>query len=455
VVAALVICAVAPAAGDETSPEVGPGTIPGAVPLPLPGVEFEEVVDRESLERLAGRTIVSFQHLGHSITKDRVIESRIDLAEGQRLDPQVVRADVVRLEDLGIFSSVRVQVGEVEEGGVAVRYVLREMPWIIPYVAFRYTEENGWSVGPALSSVNLFGEAIYLSGRALFGGTNTFEFQYKWPGRTRGFRSDGRLALLVRNDELNGFEEDSFELLPWFTFSPSHRVRLAATGGLFRMGSDVDGITLSPDNRDVLWRFGGRVAWDTRDSQRYPRRGGYNELEVFRSTGDADTWRLNLDLRRYVSLPSAQGITLGWLTTWQSGELDREVPLYYRYFMGGANTIRGYDIDELGPQLAGKNQMILLAQYDWEFLPIREIGLFRWAFALGARLAVFGDAGIAWTASDEFDSRRFKEGVGIGLRLLVPGTNIARLDLAVGESGDVKFHFAVWPKLVWQRERLR
>jgi outer membrane protein assembly factor BamA len=329
------------------------------------------------------------------------------------------------------------------------------MPWIIPYVAFRYTEQNGWSIGPAVSAVNVFGRAFYLSGRFLVGGTTTFEADFRWPALTESARLDGRVAHLTRRDDLNGFEEASDELLPWLTVSPTERTRVAGAAGFFFMTPDEDGFTLSGGKTDRLLNLGVRVAWDSRDSFRYPTRGWYHELEILRSGGDADTWRTTLDLRRHERLAHQHFLKLGALTTLQSGELGIDVPVYNRFFLGGANSIRGYDIDQLGPVLNGKNQMLLVAEYEWEFLPARAIPVLKWSFALGARLAVFGDAGIAWNGNDEFRSTRFKEGGGIGLRLLVPGSNVIRLDLGVGEEGKAYFHFSNWPRLDRQRDRLR
>ena len=410
----------------------------------------------EELRAWEGRTVAEVTWSGNSITKDFLFARAIRTTPDQPFATATAIADVIRLEELGVFSSILIVVEEAEDGGgIGVEYRVKEMPWIIPYLAFRYTEQNGWSVGPAVSSVNLFGRAIYLAGRVLVGGTTTFEALFKSPGLTETTRLDARAARLERLDDLNGFEENSAELLPWLTWSPTSRTRIGGMMGFFIMEPDRDGFTLSGEDRDVLYNIGVRFAWDSRDSFRFPNTGWYHELELFRTGGDADTWRANLDLRRHQRLTRDHLLKLGALTTVQIGELGVDVPVYSRYFLGGANSIRGYDIDKLGPELNGKNQMLLVAEYEWEFLPRREMRIANWTFSVGARLAAFGDAGIAWSATDEFRSTRFKEGGGIGLRLLVPGSNVIRFDFAVGESGKVFFHFSSWPRLDRQRDRLR
>ena len=54
---------------------------------------------------------------------------------------------------------------------------------------------------------------------------------------------------------------------------------------------------------------------------------------------------------------------LSGLVSLQSGELGTDVPGYLNYFMGGANSIRGYGVTDLGEELSGKNQMLGTAEY--------------------------------------------------------------------------------------------
>lgn len=414
-----------------------------------------QLQDEQELDAWEGRSVAEVTWTGNSITKDYLLARAIRTAPGEPFAARTAAEDLIRLGELGVFSSTRIAIEEASDGRIRVEYQVNEMPWILPYLAFRYTEQNGWSIGPAVSSVNLAGRAIYLAGRFLVGGTTVFEALLRAPSLTETVRLEVRAAHLEREDDLNGFQEESNEIAPWITWSPTERTRIGGSIGIFTMEPDVEGLTLSGKARDVLYNVGLRLAWDSRDSFRYPTRGWYHELELFRTDGDADTWRTNLDLRRHDLLAPAHLLQLGALTTLQSGELGVDIPVYNRYFLGGANSIRGYDIDKLGPRLNGKNQMLFVAEYEWEFLPVREFRVFRWGFPIGARLAAFGDAGIAWNEEDEFRSKRFKEGGGIGLRLLVPGTNVARLDLAMGDEATIYFHFSPWSRFDRQRDRLR
>ncbi len=230
--------------------------------------------------------------------------------------------------------------------------------------------------------------------------------------------------------------------------------RLAGKFSLFQMGSDVDGKTLDPDNHDILPRLGASVGWDTRDSWRFPRSGWQNELEVWYTSGDGDFVSMNLDLRRWVPFGKRQRLLLSSLTSLQSGTVGVDIPQYLMYRMGGANSIRGYSID-LGETLYGKNQLIGTVEYSLNLLRLRRWNFWSFALRLGLDVAVFADAGTAWNDSSELTLRTARAGIGAGLRLLVPGSEMVRFDVGWSPEGGFHFHFANGSKPVAQRQRIR
>jgi outer membrane protein assembly factor BamA len=146
---------------------------------------------------------------------------------------------------------------------------------------------------------------------------------------------------------------------------------------------------------------------------------------------------------------------LSGLVSLQTGTLGEDVPGYLDYRMGGANTIRGYGVTGLGAESSGKNQMLCTAEYSLTLIPLRRWDLWKIALRLGAELAVFADAGIAWSESRDFSMRRTHGGLGAGLRLLVPGSEMVRLDVGWSPEYGFHFHFANGTKPKAQRARLR
>jgi hypothetical protein len=63
--------------------------------------------------------------------------------------------------------------------------------------------------------------------------------------------------------------------------------------------------------------------------------------------------------------------------------------------------------------------------------------------------------GTAWSDANEFTAKRARGGGGAGLRLLVPGSEMVRLDVGWSRQGGFQFHVAGGTKPAGQRNRLR
>jgi outer membrane protein insertion porin family len=406
-----------------------------------------------------GRTLGRYTFSGNRVTKDYVIARELELRPGRPLAADSLAADVVRLENLSIFSSIR-PVFTAGDSAVDLDLVIKEMPPLVPYPAVSYNEIDGWSVGLGVASLNLLGRAISLSGSTLPVGTNQVraKFSYPWiSGNHFGLAIS--YASLDRRDELNDFRERSDQLTPQVSTYVGRYGRLRGIFDYLGMTSDVDGKTLSPDNRDDLFRLGCALGYDSRDSYRRPTRGWQNEVQVLRTggflPGDGDFWSGDLDLRLYQPGFRRHTLRAGALLSLQSGTVGEDIPVYLQYRMGGANSIRGYDPLTLGRELYGKNQYIFTFEYGFPVRRIREIRLFKWTISLGLDVAAFLDHGLAWNETEEISLQRSRTGIGAGFRLLVPGMEQFRFDFALGEGGELQFHFASGAKMPAQRNRIR
>jgi outer membrane protein insertion porin family len=414
----------------------------------------------DSLAYCQGLLVSRVDVTGFKTTKEFVIRREIHTAPGDTFRVDRVRRDLTRLENLGIFSSASVTV-ETADSTVALTYHVREMPWLIPYPRLRYTEEDGWSIGAGVTSVNLFGRAIYATGYFLVGGLDSYALRFNYPWITGDHVSFDLLAADFRRfDTLNEFNEHSRELTPWLGRWIGERGRVAATVSYFRMNSDVDGITLSPDGQDEFLRAGIRIGYDSRNAWRSPRHGWQNEVLVMGyDAGPFDEpgqwWLAEVDLRHFRAIGEKNSCLFGSLVSLQTGNVGVDFPTYLQYRMGGANSIRGYDIEELGQTLYGRNQWILTTEVQRMLSPVREYRVGPWSFAAGLKAAAFVDWGIAGSGSDEFETRRSRAGFGVGLRWIVPAVYELRTDVAIGDGGKIYVHLGVGDKLTAQRSRLR
>ena len=412
-------------------------------------------VDRAEFEPFEGQVITAIEYDGYSTTKEYVITREIYSRIGQPLSPSRVVADVARLDNLGIFAEILVKV-DWYKSGVRMTFSFQELPSIIPYIKLKYTEENGWSIGPALTSVNMFGKDIYLSGFVLFGGTTTFSIRFKNPWiMDPRVNLDLNLDHLVRDNELYKFQETNDDISIWMGRWLGENGRLKGAVNYFAVASDRDSVTLDPSNRDDMLRLIGSVGYDGRDSWTNTHDGWHNEVELNLTGGDARYPTLTIDLRRYQPFGKRNTLAVGLLTSLRTGEVGVDIPEYMQYNLGGTNTIRGWKLDELGEVLFGKNQLIVTAEYQFLLLPVKAYPVLKWAVSGGIELAAFTDLGTAWSNTDELNGDRLKGGFGFGLRTLVPAVNELRFDFGMNLHGSFIFHFGVQTKFDAQRFRIR
>ena len=105
------------------------------------------------------------------------------------------------------------------------------------------------------------------------------------------------------------------------------------------------------------------------------------------------------------------------------GSHSGDVPVFERYFMGGSNSVRGFEYRSIGPtvndrNVGGRTMLLLTAEVTH---PI-------WGPLRGA---AFVDAGNAWSDSYDLDISEINVGAGYGLRLKLPMLQAPlKLDLA-------------------------
>ena len=164
---------------------------------------------------------------------------------------------------------------------------------------------------------------------------------------------------------------------------------------------------------------------------------------------------MDFDVNVYLPLAPGQSLATGPLLSFQSGELGEEIPSYQQYFLGGANSVRGYHLDDLGKELFGANQLIYNLEYRWNFLPVQDLKVFKWSFGVGLQAAAFADAGVAWSRAEDFSLDRTRAGFGLGLRVLLPAVEMMRLDVGMSQYGDVVFNFGMNSIFFGRRLRVR
>lgn len=173
-----------------------------------------------------------------------------------------------------------------------------------------------------------------------------------------------------------------------------------------------------------------------------PRQGRRLRVEMRGASAavgsDVDLVQLRAGVKQIVSLGERQRVLLraDAGTSW-TGDFDA-LPPSLRFYAGGDQSVRGYDLDSLGPEddagdvVGGRHLAVVSGEYE---LRVHD----QWA------VAAFYDAGNAF----DFGDANLRHGAGVGVRWLSP-VGPVRLDLAraLSEPGTpLRFHLTIGPDL--------
>lgn len=193
-------------------------------------------------------------------------------------------------------------------------------------------------------------------------------------------------------------------------------------------------VNLPTDSSGRISALSAGYLHDKRDLRIDPSKGGRELLLLEQGInflgGDASFTKIDLDVRRYIPIIKSKKrgelpplVFAGRVVV---GKTFGQLPAFEQYFVGGSETVRGYDADEQ----FGDNQLYGNLEL-------------RYRFQRRFQFVAFADAGSAF--GGRFSSSKSPDalfGYGVGVRLQTP-IGPVRLDLAKGESGGFKTHFGI------------
>ncbi len=403
---------------------------------------------------------------GNTKTKDKVIRREMRVYPGEKFNGKKLRRSMQRLMNLGYFEEVGFDLQDTNKADV------KDL-----IVKVKEQQTGAFSIGVGYSTVDNVFAMIEIE-------QSNFDYR-NFPSFTGGGQ---QLRLRVQS----GSDSEEYMISftePWLNDKPikfgfdlykqahdretdtGYAYEEDRKGGRLRLGRElseyqrIDGslrydqieITdiVEGASNDLLKEEGKNdiigmgISWrnDHRNNYIVPTEGYYLSLSsdlaggVF--GGDKDFYRLYLDAGYYMPLAFKDGVLSLRLRTGIVNEYDDSeyVPIYERFFAGGANTIRGYRERKVGPiesvtsePLGGEAMAVFNAEYT--------VPLFEYV-----KGAVFFDAGNVWSEYDDLFSGTFYRSVGLGVRIKTP-IGPASLDYGYplkAEPGEDKkrgrFHF--------------
>jgi outer membrane protein insertion porin family len=405
---------------------------------------------------------------GASKTSHDVIRRYLTIARGDtitldRLLRQLEK-DGRRLSQTNFFKEVDyfTEPGS-ERGMLVVVFDIQERRW--PFFQFEggHNDLDGWFFVPAsLRFDNFFGRGNLIGARVVIGDrTSKLAFGYHNP---RAFA--GRAFFDV---ELLGGGQD---FVHYLGFNPTQqkvdfgglRLRLGGNVGLFKHLSvgyasenykpsscldflDADSTTtdlplqLAKDVADTrIGAISVGIRADSRDNPIYPLKGFWGALsldfahDLFGSERDFSKVTIDSRIFHRVSRRNVLALHL------KAGYAEDPAPFYQRFFLSGANSLRGYRHRRLTPLGGGTG--LFLANAEFRF-PISQND-FPFHKVSGV---LFFDAGGIWPSGKKprFDDLFLS--VGVGFRVKMPILGITRFDFSFPttriDNEDFQFHVSL------------
>ncbi len=396
-------------------------------------------------------------------TKEKIVRRELNLKPGQLYNRRTVEEDRWRLFRLDIFEEVSPELKvttdpNTGEEGVEVTYKIKEKRTGLANAGLGFSSRNEFVGLIAVQDTNFRGLGQHLRLMVEFFDRKGFDFYYYRPWidskRTgmainifdRSFFREPTTALafgIGRPTESGEvlFSEDR-QGLRLSAQRPKgdylrHEIRLRTEKVRFSQRRIIPGgqIVQGPQ-QDQGWVTGISYSrlWDTRDFPFDPSQGSYfeGELELApKLMGGSRTFaKLLMDWRRYVP----RGKTTVWATRVLVGTSFGSTPVFENFFVGGAETLRGYTID----RFVGRHMLV----FNMEL---------RRRIRKELQGVLFIDIGDAFGGPNSLDLKagqpsrrnniRLKVGYGFGVRFITPFGPL-RFDFGFGEEGQ-RTHFSV------------
>ncbi|MGD9014450.1 MAG: outer membrane protein assembly factor BamA [Candidatus Omnitrophota bacterium] len=385
---------------------------------------------------------------GNIKTKDIVVRRELRLYPGDQFDGAKLRRSKERLSNLGFFEEVSYS---TEPTQVPNRQDL--------IVEVKEAKTGAFSFGGGYSTINNFVGFIEIEQRNF----DWKNFPY-FTGDGQNLKLHAEFGTVSENLILSFTEPWLFDYPISFGFDiyrTSHDRESDVgwaydeerTGGDIRLGKEISeyikgnityrferieisNIVLNASNelkkeegKNDISRIELGLAFDSRDSVFDPTKGilltGNSDIAGGAFGGDKDFFQFRLRGSKY--FPLWRNSVLEFRTRLgiadAYGDTD-DIPIYERFFAGGAYSIRGYEERTVGPidassddPLGGNSLLIGNVEYTY---PIFDF----------LRVACFYDVGNVWRKLSDIGNGGFKSGIGFGLRLKTPIGPI-RLDYGI------------------------
>ena len=367
-----------------------------------------------------GRVVIT----GNLATRDKVIRRNITFKEGDLFNSAELRKSRRKITNLGFFEAVDIIPHPREETVIDIDMELKEKLTGAFSMGFGYSSEDSISGQVRLSETNLFGRgqstevmveygAVRKNFSVSFGEPAIFDSRYSFGFKVFNMSKEydeydrhslgGRLTLGRSIGEFfRGFLSFKHETVDVSDVAENASIFIKSQEG----EATTNSLQLS-------------LIRDSRDNYFNPTRGNRTVL-----TGEyAGGFLGGTNYFTKYSAETAQYTPLWWKLVFMvrgrvgviSGFDGREPPIYEKFYVGGLNSVRGFEPRSIGPKdingdpIGGYSELIFNTEI---IVPIDP--------AQGLNVVLFFDAGNAWRKNQPIEITDLRTGAGLGIRWLSP-----------------------------------
>lgn len=444
------------------------------------GYIFSDVQEATSLDAVTGKVDITIDIAegdiayidmvkiqGNTRTRDVVIRRELRMYPGERFDGGQLRRSKERLNNLGYFEDVSfdiedtdtydrknlvVQVKEAKTGSFSFGGGFSTVDQVVGFVEvqqknFDFTNWPSFTGGG--QNLVLRAETGSTKNNLLLSFTEPWIFDHPVSGGFDAYRTarerEENIGYAYDETRVGGNIRFGKQFTEYISGNVSYS-REQITIDNFEDG--VSGELLEEEGTNTVSAIGFSLTRDTRDNVFSPTKGlvlsGSFDIAGGGLGGTKDFYRLQGNGSYYIPMfyHSVLQLSLRAGIVNEYSDSDK-VPIFERFFAGGAKSIRGYNERKVGPvdditEDPVGGEALLVSNVELTF-PLMDF----------IKLATFFDVGNVWESSDEFATGNLKAGTGIGFRVKTP---IGPINLDYGyplndepgeESRSGKFYFSV------------
>ncbi len=371
---------------------------------------------------------VYFEHIvitGNRSTRDKVIRRELGVAEGDLFSGAALRRANMRLHRLNFFEDVHIvpsRGSAPDRMNLAIR--VKEKRTGSFMIGGGYSTLDGPMVIGQIQETNLFGRGQRLSLKAQLGGKSTrYTLSFTEPWLFDRPISAG-VDIYNWDREYTTYDKRSIGFRVRLGFpTPIPSTRLYTYYKLERNTiDDVDenaalvirdqaGTSTTSSIRFIVRR-------DTRNNYFNPTRGSDNSISVEYAGlgGDNAFTKVIVDSGWYIPVWFKHVVVLHGRAGWLRQNPQGNLPIYEKFFLGGINSLRGYDYWDVSPKdpatgdSIGGNSMLQF-NLEYRFPILAKAGL------IGV---VFFDAGNVWASENGYNLGDLRASYGGGIRWYSP-----------------------------------